>query len=252
MVRTDIAFAVFGVGAILVAFLCFPVLHVVGLLPVFGKMWAYKKCQRCVHFSFKVALSTMTTLRLLTYEFAGAERLKNLTGTVVIANHPTLLDVVFIISRIPETLCVVKRAAWRNPFLLGIMYGTGYLQSEDPIDLVEQCVNLVSQGNNLVIFPEATRTVPGKPMKLKRGAAAIIAKVNKPFLPITIVCKPLTLAKTMKWYLPATSSVHYQIKVHDLCELDPDAVDSELLSVSNRRVNKTILENLKVGLASHD
>ena len=97
-------------------------------------------------------------------------------GNLIVANHPTLLDVVFLVSLLPTTLCVVKKAAWSNPFFTGVMWATGYIQSDDPIDLIADCVNSFQHENNLLIFPEATRTVPGRPMKLMRGAASVIVK----------------------------------------------------------------------------
>src|SRR3546814_3505509 len=48
--------------------------------------------------------------------------------------------------------------------------------SDLPNVLIAACVKTLQDGRRLVVFPEGTRTVPGLPMKLKRGAASIIVR----------------------------------------------------------------------------
>jgi len=51
-----------------------------------------------------------TRLRLFALSESGTERLREGPGLVV-ANHPTPLDVVFLISCMPQADCIVKREA---------------------------------------------------------------------------------------------------------------------------------------------
>lgn len=193
----------------------------------------------------------MRLFGILTHDIRGAEKLRDLSGTLIVANHPTLLDVVFVISMIPQTLCVVKKGAWSNPFLLGVMWGAGYIQNDDPLQLIRDCVRSMESGNNLLIFPEATRAVRGKPMKLKRGAASIISTNSKPFIPITITCKPTTLTKADKWFLPSSRRVHYQVMVHDAYDPGPETIDVDQISLSNRRVNRILERLFLTGIELH-
>ncbi|WP_245395071.1 hypothetical protein [methane-oxidizing endosymbiont of Gigantopelta aegis] len=39
----------------------------------------------------------------------------NRPGQLIVANHPTLIDIVFLISRIPYACCIVKDSLWHNP-----------------------------------------------------------------------------------------------------------------------------------------
>jgi 1-acyl-sn-glycerol-3-phosphate acyltransferase len=50
------------------------------------------------------------------------------------------------------------------------------------------------------VFPEGTRTVPGKPLCLQRGAAHIALAADSEILPVTITCDPPTLSKGSPWY----------------------------------------------------
>lgn len=244
---TGLSFSVFGIGAILISTTFFPAIH----LLAFSRRRAHKGCQYIVHLSFRSFIWMMKTLRLLTYEFSNLDRLSKGNGHLVIANHPTLLDVVFIISRMPVTQCVVKRAAWSNPFLAGVMWATGYIQNEDPMVLIDECVKSVKAGDNLVMFPESTRSVPGEPMKLKRGAASIIATSRKSFTPLIVTCVPSTLSKGMKWYEIPSRPVHFRISVGE--PVDPASLiaEGEQLSKSNRRINRAIEALFVTGIEEH-
>jgi 1-acyl-sn-glycerol-3-phosphate acyltransferase len=56
----------------------------------------------------------MRGVGVLTYEFHGAERLGR-PGQMILANHPSLIDVCFLIAFTPQVTCIVKSALWRNP-----------------------------------------------------------------------------------------------------------------------------------------
>ncbi len=230
LIGTALSFSCFGSGGLLISLTLFPIIHLISP----RRDLANRRCQYVVHKSFQVFIWLMRSLGVLTYEIEGAGKLAGKGGQVIVANHPSLIDVVFIVSMLPEALCVVKKAAWSNPFLVGVMLATGYIQNVDPVQLIETGAASVADGHRLVIFPEGTRTVPGRPMKLKRGAASIIVKSRRPFIPITITSKPTTLTKTEKWYQIPQTRVHFRITVGDSVDPQPKIVYGELLSLSNR------------------
>jgi 1-acyl-sn-glycerol-3-phosphate acyltransferase len=245
---TGWSFAVFGVGALLITLTLFPALHLLS----FDRRRANQRCQRVVHLAFKSFIWMMKSLGILTYEIIGAENLRSENGTLIIANHPTLLDVVFIISLLPNIVCVVKKAAWSNPFLAGVMWSTGYIQNDEPMRLIANCVQCIEQGNNLLIFPEATRTVPCQPMRLKRGAASVIVESQSFFTPLIITCKPSTLSKAEKWFNIPSRKMHFKITVGDKIDPQPLFVENGSLSKSNRRVNEAIRKLFLMGLERHE
>lgn len=249
---TDLSFSLFGVGALVIGATAFPLIHLVAFVFSLGPDWAHRRCQFLIHLAFKFFATFMSVIRVVTHEIEGAEKLKGLKGTLVVANHPTLLDVVFIISMMPQTQCVVKKAAWSNPFLMGVMWGVGYIQNDEPLKLIEDCVGALETGSNLVIFPEATRTVKGQRMKLKRGAASIISGRPVPFIPITITCRPPTLSKEDTWYLPPPHRAHFKIIVHDAYDPGPELVDITQLSLSNRYINRVLFALFSSGIELHD
>ena len=67
-------------------------------------------------------METMRVLGILTYRVEGAERLRE-PGRLIVANHPTLIDVVLLVSLMPEVDCIVKRGsvAQSVPALAGLL-----------------------------------------------------------------------------------------------------------------------------------
>ena len=109
---TGFVFVLFGVGALFISLTMFPLLR----LSTFDSDVARKRIQRGMQLTFRVYMEVMRVLGILTYRVEGAERLRE-SGRLIVANHPTLLDVVLLVSQMPEVDCIVKRGLWRNPFL---------------------------------------------------------------------------------------------------------------------------------------
>jgi 1-acyl-sn-glycerol-3-phosphate acyltransferase len=240
---TGFSFASFGVGGLLLGLLLFPTIH--GLSR--DRDVARLRCQYCVHLSFRCFIWMMKSLGVLSYDVAGGDKLSRTEANLILANHPSLIDIVFIVSLLPQALCVVKKAAWSNPFMAGIMWATGYIPNDEPDVLIEGCVRSLQDGRRLVVFPEGTRTVPGLPMKLKRGAATIIVQSGQPFIPITISCTPTTLTKAERWYQIPSSKPHFRIRVNDSVDVSADLTEGERLSKANRRISRVLHHVLSTG-----
>ena len=91
---------------------------------------ARRRIQRGMQLTFRAYMEIMRVLGILTYRVDGAERLRE-PGRLVVANHPTLLDVVLLVSQMPEVDCIVKRGLWRNPFLRWPVSWAGYLPNSE-------------------------------------------------------------------------------------------------------------------------
>jgi 1-acyl-sn-glycerol-3-phosphate acyltransferase len=206
--RTGLAFTVFGLGALAVAGVGFPLLHVLG-----GTRDAReRRAQRLVHASFRLFAWFMTALGLIRVTTVGVERLRGRAG-LVIANHPTLIDVVLLIAAMPQADCVVKRAAWRNRFLRGVVAGAGYIPNSDGPELVETCVERLRAGRWLLLFPEGTRSPRGALGEFRRGAAHIALRAECDVVPVVITCEPPTLMKGQPWYVVPDRAAHLTLTV---------------------------------------
>ncbi|MEO7013379.1 MAG: 1-acyl-sn-glycerol-3-phosphate acyltransferase, partial [Dokdonella sp.] len=122
IIATGLSFLGFGIGGVIQWLLVFPCLN----LFVRDSDRRSRLARAVIHRSFAAHIELMRMLGVLTYDIRGAERLQR-HGLLILANHPTLIDVVFLISLIPDANCVVKSRLASNPFTRGPVQATGYI-----------------------------------------------------------------------------------------------------------------------------
>nr|WP_248298512.1 lysophospholipid acyltransferase family protein [Stenotrophomonas maltophilia] len=185
-----------------------------------------RRARRLVQLAFAGQLRLMRSLGVMTCEIEGRERLQR-DGLLVLANHPTLIDVVCLVSLMPNAECVVKRAVASNPFMRGAVRAAGYIANDDGPGLVDDCVKAVRAGGSLVIFPEGTRSVPGQPLRLQRGAANIAVRGRLDITPVRITCTPPALAKGQKWYRIPSRCFHVRLQIGEDIPISPFLVEDD-------------------------
>lgn len=210
LIATGISFAAFGIGSLLLWAFVFPALS----LTVTEPNKRSRLARRIIHHTFRFFIGLMRMLGVLSYEVHGLDKL-NRPGLLVLANHPTLIDVAFLISFMPKADCVVKAGLINNPFTRGPVLAAGFIRNNIGPPMLHDCIASVREGNHLIIFPEGTRTTPGQALKLQRGAANIAIRGNIPITPVVIECAPSTLTKNKAWWQIPTQQPHFRLTVHD-------------------------------------
>ncbi|MDR0289522.1 MAG: 1-acyl-sn-glycerol-3-phosphate acyltransferase [Treponema sp.] len=162
------SFVVFGVGTSILGFPVLPVLMLV-CHPVEKFQ---KNARRLVSASFRFFIGVMRCMGIVEFETQDREFFNNLKSKIIVANHPSLLDMVMILSVVPNADVIVKAYA-RNTVMWGVIKRLYILNSLNFEELTAACKNSLEKGNCLVIFPEGTRTRRGEKMHLKKGAARI-------------------------------------------------------------------------------
>jgi 1-acyl-sn-glycerol-3-phosphate acyltransferase len=234
--KTGLAFGVFGLGALAVAFIIIPVLR----LGAHGRGDPSIRVQAVVHHAFRLFEWFMSALGLIRVSRVGFERLRGTGPRLLIANHPTLIDVVLVGASFPQADCIVKRAAWRNRYLRGVVTLAGYVANDEGNKLVEVCVSHLRRGRTLLMFPEGTRSPRGRLGRIQRGAAHVALRSGVPLLPIVITCDPPTLLKGQPWHAVPERTVQFTLVVQPA--IDPAAYTAECESVpaAARRLSREI------------
>ena len=245
---TGLSFVVFGIGGLLMSVTVFPLAALVSL----GATTRKHRMQWLTHCSWRLFIWFMKTLGILTWELHGGERLRE-PGRLIVANHPSLLDVVFLISFIPRVDCIVKPAIFANPFMLPARW-SGYITDRSAEQLVDDCAATLKAGNSLLIFPEGTRSVPGRPIVMRRGAAQIALAAGCEILPVTLRVTPPTLTKGEPWYRIPPRPFH--VEAHVGQPVPPAAWRDAHPSLATRhltqRLERYFTESLRqLGDASH-
>lgn len=216
LLATGFSFTAFGMGGVLLTVTVFPVLLIFVRSPQKRQRYA----QRWISRSFSWFVGLMRWVGVLDYEVHGQERLAH-QGCVVIANHPSLIDVVLLIALMPEVDCVVKRQLWRNPFTGGPVRAAGYISNSEGPQLVEDCRASLQRGRRLLVFPEGTRTEPGKSLYFQRGVASIAIAAGADLLPVIILFNETTLTKGDRWYHIPRRKVQITIRVDEPISVQP-------------------------------
>tara|TARA_R110000868_G_scaffold166806_4_gene400928 strand:+ start:6836 stop:7612 length:777 start_codon:yes stop_codon:yes gene_type:complete len=243
LVWTGMAFVLFGVGGLILTVTVFPLIN----LLIADREKRAIVAQRLVHWAFRLHVFYMTLFGVIGVKMIGVEKLETDRGVLIVANHPSLLDVVLLIAAMKRAQCIVKYQIWGNPFMRGVVSAADYIRNDgDPEKLLEDCGAKLARGQNIVIFPEGSRTVPGVPMKLQRGVANIAVRVGAPIRLITIDCVPPSLMKGQKWYQIPTVKSQFTITVHGLIDISRYMGDSNP-SVAARHLNAYLAEQLNGG-----
>lgn len=212
---TAFSFFIFGLGGVLIPVFVVPVLYIIPG----GKARREQRAQKVIHYAFRYYIEMMRGLGVLSYQVTHIEKLQG--AKLILANHPSLIDVIFLIALVPNANCVVKNKLTRNFFTRGPIKAAGYITNSDPEEVIEAAKDAFAKGHALILFPEGTRSTPLQPLQLKRGAANVAIRAQADITPVLISCNPTTLTKSDRWYQVPTQKVHFHIQVQDLIKVDP-------------------------------
>jgi len=188
-------FAFFFVGSLLLS----SYLVLLWILPMAATRRHYY-ARQSVGYCFKALVRIIDILGVASIEFDTQLYRQDVSGAMIIANHPTLIDVVILISLYPQTNCVVKGSLWRHPVMALIVRTCGYIPNHHDAEVLSYCAAALERGEPLIIFPEGSRTTYGIPHQLTRGAANIALFCNASIKTLTIHVNVPFLTKEVAWY----------------------------------------------------
>ncbi len=119
---------------------------------------------------------------------------------VVVANHPTLMDVTALLGLLGGASTVAKPDLFERRSLRPLLHGAGVIRGtgSDPLSaqrVVDDATAALAAGFRLVIFPEGTRSPRDALLPFGRAAFEIACRARVPVVSVTITCAPLWLSK---------------------------------------------------------
>ena len=237
---TGLLFALFGFGGLLLGVVVFPLLLVV----VRHERRRSALARAIIHHLFRAFVALMCGLRLCSLEVRGRERLHR-RGLLILASHPSLIDVVFLMSLVRDADCIVKAALARNPFTRGPVLAAGYVFNDSGPGLIDDCVASVRAGNNLIVFPEGTRTPADVALgRLQRGAANLAVRGALAITPVRITCEPRMLGKGIKWWRVPPTPGNFVIEVGEDMPIGDHQAAEGAQALAARRLNDELARRL--------
>lgn len=147
--------------------------------------------------------------------------LSKVKGKIVVMNHLSLIDVVILMAKLPDSTCIVKEAASKNFFYSKIVNAMFLVATEEPNETIQKVRELLKAGTNLVIFPEGTRIpAAAKEHKLRRGAARLALETGADILPIHQELDPPILAKGQPWHEVGDKIIRYDLYVRPTIKVE--------------------------------
>ena len=110
--------------------------------------------------------------------FEGVENLPKEGGYVYASNHRSNADPILVTLKIRKRCAyMAKEELFKNPFLSLLIKAFGafpVVRGKGDMAVIDQSVEKLKKGKNLVIFPEGTRSKDGKVGRGKTGVAQCI------------------------------------------------------------------------------
>ena len=199
-------------------FLSWIVLPLVGLLLVRrSSLERTRACQDVVGIGFRMFLGSMRWTRTLVFRPRHARLVLPDSPCVLIANHPTLIDVTTIMAVHPRLCCVAKSDLFESMMVGRLLRYCGHINGGgegvlDGLSVILQATQRLEQGHSVLIFPEGTRSPARGLRRFKPGGFEICRRAKVPAVPVLISCDPPTLLKGLAWYALPRKTAHYSIR----------------------------------------
>ncbi|MEP7280620.1 MAG: lysophospholipid acyltransferase family protein [Rubrivivax sp.] len=122
---------------------------------------------------------------------------------IIVANHPSMLDAVMLVSHLPRSACIMKASLMRNPLLGPGARLARYIRNDNGVAMVRAAVQDLRTGGQIVWFPEGTRTTSPPLNPLRPGCTTVARLAQAPIQTVLIETDSPYLGKGWPlWRLP--------------------------------------------------
>ncbi len=156
---------------------------------------------------------TAQWIGLMRIDFGEIDALGNDAGLIIAANHPTMLDAMLVIARVPRGICIMRSSLMRSPFLGAGARLARYIRNDPPRGMIRNCVENLQAGAQLVIFPEGTRTVRPPVNAFRPGLTLIAQRADVPIQTVLIESDSPYLGKGWPILKPPAFPVVFRLRL---------------------------------------
>jgi 1-acyl-sn-glycerol-3-phosphate acyltransferase len=224
---TFVSFAMFFTGSVLLGLLFVPLFLPLALF----NLKRYRAlCTRFVAWGLGTFLLWMKVIRLITYDMPVPPPELGAGPYVVVANHPTMIDVPFMLHSFPRLTSIVKWD-WYNfgPFAL-VLRSLNYIPADGAptkdgsgaeTPALNRMVAHVQAGHPLVCFPEGSRSLRTGLRRFRRGPFETAVRAKVPIVSVFVdVNRPILDRSHQFWQVPE-GTTHFRFEVREVIQTDP-------------------------------
>ena len=160
-------FILFGCGALFERYFIFPFQS--------GKNQNYNT----LHKSWKFFINLMQKLKIIKLSVDNMPKIEGIKNSIIVSTHPSFIDVLILMSIIPNSTCFVAKRLADNPFLKGMVKLLFILENQTVEEMINETKEKLDEGLNVIIFPMGIRHRKHETPKIRRGTALIAQKMKK-------------------------------------------------------------------------
>jgi 1-acyl-sn-glycerol-3-phosphate acyltransferase len=186
-----------------------------GLLPLVVTPRSFREpiAQKLISAVFRLFLHGAERCGLMRLDLRGLDTLNRQRSLLLVANHPSMIDVFLIISRVHRAVCLMKASIGGN-ILFGVgAYLAGYVSNRQVDMMLRSATAALGHGPHLLVFPEGTRTTRQPVNDIKPGVALIAKRSGAPLQTILIRTNSPYLSKGWTLFRPPRFPLIYKATV---------------------------------------
>lgn len=128
---------------------------------------------------------------LYRYRAWGVNRIPSSGPLLIVSNHQSFLDpaLIGLSSHKRQFHAMARSTLFRNPvfaWLIRSLNAVPVERGESDIAAMRRCIDALSRGNALLVFPEGTRTLDGTTRRFATGTMLLIKRARPTVLPVAI------------------------------------------------------------------
>ena len=212
----------YGLGLLGLICLCWTAIAVV-LYPLLPRRWGESLGRRVIMAAFRVYLAALSITGSCRFDLSALDALRSQGPMIIAPNHPSLLDAVMVLSRLPDVVCVMKAALIENIFLGAGARLARYIRNDSLVRLVGKAAQSLRGGSQLLIFPEGTRTTRFPVNDFKGATAGIAKRAGVPVQTVFIETESPYLRKGWPLFRKPPMPMHYRVRLGRRFEPPADA-----------------------------
>ena len=180
---------------------------------VLPKLTAMRLGRYVIMIAFRAYLASLSLSQRARFDLKALDALRHQGPLIIAPNHPSLLDAVMVISRLPNVACVLKAELMNNIFLGAGARLARYIRNESIRQMIMQATEDFKTGGQLLLFPEGTRTIRQPVNPLKGSLALISAQAQVPIQTVLIETNTRYLSKGWSLFRKPMMPVRYYIRL---------------------------------------
>jgi 1-acyl-sn-glycerol-3-phosphate acyltransferase len=228
---TGAAFAGFFCGAALLGWVVLKLVH----LGPGGLAERQRRCQRLVRTTWICFHGYLRWVGLVDFDRT-RQAIDVQAPAIVIANHPTLLDITALTVAVGPACIMAKKTLFSNPLVGPLLRACGHIAVGAPGDgtdlAVDQAEARLRAGHLVIMFPEGTRSPVGGLGRFRLGAFELARRTGVLVVPVRITALPPALWKGLPWYSIPRQTVDFRLQPLPAIAVSSSATMAELRAIT--------------------